>query len=78
MAAITIEMDDLRRTLKDVVREVLDERRGAEAGWLRGEHLRNAVVEAFEEIALLRAIEEGVGSEEVPRAEVMRALGAGA
>lgn len=78
MATVTIEMSDLRQELKAAVREVLDERRASLSPVIPASSLRGAISEALEEIALLRAIEDGAGTEDVSRAEVLRALGTGA
>jgi hypothetical protein len=59
--------DRLKELLKTAVSEVLDERR---------DFIAEIVEEAFEDFALARAIEEGVSTQAVARAEVFDLLNA--
>lgn len=61
----TIDQNELKNILKVAVTEVLEENR---------DFLREIVEDALEEIALARAIDEGLKSEPVSRAEVFSIL----
>ena len=61
----TIDHDELKNLLKVALVEALEEHRSV---------LREIVEEALEEIALARAIDEGLKSEPVPREEVLAIL----
>jgi hypothetical protein len=61
----TIESDELKQLMKSAIAEVLEERRD----WMRG-----IVDEALEDIALQRAIDEGLESHTVSRDEVFAYL----
>ena len=61
----TIDEKELKTMLKAAVVEALEEHRGL---------LREIVEEAIEEIALARAIDEGLSSEPATRAEVFEIL----
>ena len=61
----TADEERLRQVLKTAIREVLDERK---------EMLRDLIEETLEDIALVRAIENGRRTEEVGRSEVFSLL----
>lgn len=61
----TIDQNELKSLLKAAVAEVLEESRGL---------LREIVEEALEEIALARAIGQGLASDPVSREEVFAIL----
>jgi hypothetical protein len=61
MSTATIDEDRLKDLLKSAIVEVLEERKDL---------MRDAVDEALEDIALVRAIEEGVRSGKASRQEV--------
>jgi hypothetical protein len=61
----TIDQNELKNILKTAVTEVLEENRAL---------LRDIIKEALEEIALTRAIEEGVNTEQVSREEVFAVI----
>jgi hypothetical protein len=61
----TIEEAKLKKLLKSAVAEVLQEQRDL---------VRQAVIEAVEELGLVRAIEEGAGSKSVSRDQIFRLL----
>ena len=65
MTTATIEPDELKRLLKSAIAEALEERRD----WVR-----DIVEEAIEDIALHRAIDEGLESSKVSREEVFAFL----
>jgi len=65
MTTATIEPDELKRLLKSTIAEALEERRD----WVR-----DIVEEALEDIALHRAIDEGLESPEASREEVFAYL----
>jgi len=67
MTTATIEPDELKRLLKSAIAEALEERRD----WVR-----DIVEEALEDIALQRAIDEGLESPKVSREEVFAYLNA--
>jgi hypothetical protein len=58
---LSVNQDQLKELIKTALVEVLEQRRDL---------LHDAVVEALEDIALVRAIEEGASSELVGRTEV--------
>lgn len=66
--ATTIDEAKLKDLLKAAVVEALHEHRDV---------VKDIVEEAMEEIALTRAIDEGLSSESVPRAEVLTILEGG-
>ncbi|HKQ06912.1 MAG TPA: hypothetical protein VJ464_17415 [Blastocatellia bacterium] len=61
----SITQDQLKELIKTALVEVLEQRRDL---------LHDAVVEALEDIALVRAIEEGASSDLVGRTEVFNLL----
>ncbi|MDX6402880.1 MAG: hypothetical protein QOH41_2381 [Blastocatellia bacterium] len=63
--AASIDEAKLKELLKSAVLEVLDERR---------EFVKEIVEEAIEEMALARAISEGLATETIPREEVFAVL----
>ena len=65
MVAPTDVNDQLKDALKAALLEILAE---------RGDLIRDVVAEVVEEIALVRAMEEVEGSEEVSRDEIFRIL----
>jgi hypothetical protein len=65
MTTASIEPDELKRLMKLAIAEALEERRD----WVR-----DIVEEAFEDIALQRAIDEGLESPRVSREEVFAYL----
>jgi hypothetical protein len=65
MTTVSLEPDELKRLMKSAFAEALEERRD----WVR-----DIIDEALEDLALQRAIEEGVESREVSRAEVFAIL----
>lgn len=65
MASILIDEAKLKEALKSAIVEILEERKDL---------LREALEEALEDIALVRAIEEGEQSKLVTRDEVFKAL----
>ena len=67
MTTATIEPDELKRLLKSAIAEALEDRRD----WVR-----DIVEEALEDIALQRAIDEGLESPKVSREEVFAYLNA--
>jgi len=66
MAKASIEEDRLKELVKTAIVEVLEERR---------ELVRDAFEEALEDVALVRAIEEGEQSPLTSRDEVFKLLG---
>jgi hypothetical protein len=60
-----ISEEQLKQALKAAVLEILEE---------RGDLLRDVIEEAFEDIALARAIEEGQRTDPVTRDEVFRLI----
>ena len=66
MAQASIEEDRLKELLKTAIVEVLEERR---------ELVRDVFEEALEDVALVRAIEEGEQSPLISRDEVFKLLG---
>ncbi len=62
------EDERLKRALKEALREVLDERK---------DMLRDVVREALEDIAMTRAIEEGLKTTDASRGEVLSTLESG-
>jgi hypothetical protein len=69
MVAPSISEAQLKDALKLALIEVLEE---------RSDLLRDVLAEVLEEVALVRAIQEGEASESVSREDVFRALEAGA
>jgi hypothetical protein len=65
--ATSIDETKLKDLLKSAVAEVLEERR---------EFVEEIIEEAMEDVALARAIDEGVGNDAVSREEVFTALNA--
>jgi hypothetical protein len=65
MAAATIDEERLKALLKSALVEALEEHRDL---------VQDIVEEALEDIALSRAIEQGLGSEAVSREEVFAIL----
>ncbi|MGH9425120.1 MAG: hypothetical protein ACRD2L_02275 [Terriglobia bacterium] len=65
MATVTFEEEKLKDLLKTALAEALEEQRDL---------VRDIVEEAVEDIALARAIEQGVGSEPVARDEIFAIL----
>jgi hypothetical protein len=63
--ATSIDEAKLKEMLKSAVAEVFEEHR---------DFVKEIVEEAIEEIALVRAIDEGLGTETVPRGEVFDLL----
>jgi hypothetical protein len=63
--ATSIDEAKLKDMLKSAVAEVFEERR---------DFVKEIVEEAMEDIALMRAIDEGVRTETVPRSEVFGIL----
>lgn len=63
--SINVDQKELKNILKAAVAEVLEENRGL---------LREIIEEALEEIALARAIEEGLATDPVPPEEVFAIL----
>ena len=61
----TISDDRIKELFKSAILEVLEE---------RGDLLREALAEAIEEIALVRAIEDAEGTETITREEVFTLL----
>ena len=61
----SVNQDQLKELIKAALVEVLEQRRDL---------LHDAVAEALEDIALVRAIEEGANSELIGRAEVIDLL----
>lgn len=61
----SVEEAKLKKLLKSAMVEVLEERRDL---------VREAVVEAVEDLGLIRAIEEGAGSKTVSRDQIFRLL----
>jgi hypothetical protein len=66
MAQASIEEDRLKELLKTAIVEVLEERR---------ELVRDVFEEALEDVALVRAIEDGGQSPLISRDEVFKLLG---
>jgi hypothetical protein len=66
MAQASIDEDRLKELLKTAIVEVLEERR---------ELVRDVFEEALEDVALVRAIEEGEQSPLISRDEVFKLLG---
>jgi len=62
---ITISPEDLRMMIKETFIEVLKERKDL---------LEEAVIEAIEDIGLVRAIDEGVNTPSISESEVFKAL----
>jgi hypothetical protein len=69
MVAPLLSETQLKDALKLALIEVLEE---------RSDLLRDALAEVMEDVALVRAIQEGEGTEPVSRDEVFRALNADA
>ncbi len=69
MVAPSLSETQLKDVLKAALIEVLEE---------RSDLLRDVLAEVMEDVALVRAIQEGETSEVVSRDEVLRALEAGA
>jgi hypothetical protein len=69
MVAPSVSETQLKDALKLALIEVLEE---------RSDLLRDVLAEVMEDVALVRAIQEGEGSEPVSRDEVFRALETGA
>ena len=65
MATATVDEERLKDLMKSALVEVLEERRDL---------VREIVEEALEDIALARAIEQGLESESVSRGEVFAVL----
>lgn len=65
MATSTLDEDRLKELLKAAIIEVLEERRDL---------VRDLIEEAMEDVAMVRAIEEGQGSPIVSRDEVFKIL----
>ena len=65
MVTATFDEERLKELLKSALAEALEEHRDL---------VREIVEEAVEDIALARAIEQGLGSEPVPREEVFAIL----
>jgi len=65
MATATFDEEELKELLKAAVVEALKEQRDL---------VRDIVEEAIEDIALARAIEQGLNSEHIPRNEVFAIL----
>lgn len=65
MATATVDEEKLKELLKAALVEALEEHRDL---------VRDIVEEAMEDLALARAIEEGLGSPPVPRDEVFAIL----
>jgi hypothetical protein len=65
MSSITIDSSELKALLKQALIELLEE---------KDEALYSALAELVEEVALVRAIQEGQDSETVDRAKVFNAL----
>ena len=61
----SISDDRIKELFKSAIVEVLEE---------RGDLLREALAEAIEEIAIVRAIEDGEGTETITRDEVFTLL----
>lgn len=61
----SVEEAKLKRLLKSAVAEVLEE---------RSDLVREAVMEAVEDLGLIRAIERGAGSKTVNRDQISRVL----
>lgn len=57
--------DDLKRAIKEAMRETLAEERGL---------LRDAIIEALEDLGMAAAIREGLQTPPVDRSDVMSAL----
>ena len=68
MATATFDEERLKELLKSALTEALEDNRDL---------VRDIVEEAIEDIALARAIEQGLGSEPVPREEVFAILEGG-
>ena len=68
MATATFDEERLKELLKSALAEALEDNR---------ELVRDIVAEAIEDIALARAIEQGLGSEPVSRADVFAILEGG-
>ena len=68
MSNLSIEEAKLKDLFKSVIVEILEE---------RGDLIRELLEEAIEDIALARAIEEGMSSPTVSRAEVFEVLEGG-
>ena len=62
---LSFNQDQLKELIKTALVEVLEQRRDL---------LHDAVAEALEDVALIRAIEEGAGTEIIGRAEVFELL----
>ena len=65
MVAPAIDENQLKEILKAAIVEVLEE---------RSDLLRDVMAEVIEEVALVRAIQEGEESEPVSREEILRIL----
>jgi ribosomal protein L12E/L44/L45/RPP1/RPP2 len=65
VSPISVDDEKLKSLLKAAVVEILEE---------RTDLLQEAIVEALEEVALVRAIEEGERTKQVTRREVFAAL----
>ena len=65
MANVSVEEDKLKELLKTALVEVLEE---------RGDLVRELVAEAVEDVAMVRALEEGERSPLVGREDVFRLL----
>jgi hypothetical protein len=68
MATATFDEERLKELLKSALAEALKDNR---------ELMRDIVEEAIEDIALARAIEQGLGSQSVPREDVFAILEGG-
>jgi hypothetical protein len=68
MAQVPLDDERLNELFKSAILEVLEERR---------EVLRELIEETWEDIALARAIEQGQGTEEIGRSEVLSILEGG-
>ena len=66
MADTTVDEARLKELFKEVLVELIEERK---------DFFQDLIVEAIEDMALMRAIEEGKGSPTVPRDEVFEVLG---
>jgi len=66
MTHITIDDEKLKDLLKSALVETLEEHRDL---------VQDIVEEAMEDIGLAHAIEQGLGSESIPRGEVFTILG---
>jgi len=68
MATATFDEERLKELLKSALAEALEDNRDL---------VRDIVEEAIEDIALARAIEQGLGSQPVPREDVFTILEGG-